>query len=279
MGAPGTDAVTLRSELPRKLMHVGMGAFALMLRWLPPWQAVLMALAALILNAFVLQRRTEGRLLRSEERGSRFSRGVVLYPAILLLTFIVFRSRLELAAGIWALLAVGDGMAALSGLALRGPRLPWNPKKSWSGLVAFIVFGTAASAWVIRWVQRAGTWTVGGSVLSGGLLTLGESDASGRIGDAFLLGGVVGDAGAIGVSGSLSFLVIGCLVAATAAAFAESLDTTADDNILVPVVGGAVLWVATLVDPELLVRAGVAGARPAVGLAGLVITVPITFMA
>ena len=279
MGAPGTDAVTLRSELPRKLMHVGMGAFALMLRWLTPWQAVLMALAALILNAFFLHRITGGRLLRSEERGSRFSRGVVLYPAILLLTFIVFRSRLELAAGIWALLAVGDGMAALSGLALRGPRLPWNPKKSWSGLVAFIVFGTAASAWVIRWVQRAGTWTVGGSVLSGGLLTLGESDASGRIGDAFLLGGVVGDAGATGVSGSLSFLVIGCLVATTAAALAESLDTKADDNVLVPVVGGAVLWMATLVDPELLVRAGVAGAWPAVWLAGLVITVPITFMA
>jgi len=279
VGAPGTDAVTLRSELPRKLVHVGMGAFALMLRWLTPWQAAFMAVAALILNAFFLHRITGGRLLRSEERGSRFSRGVVLYPAILLLTFIVFRSRLELAAGIWALLAVGDGMAALSGLALRGPRLAWNPKKSWSGLVAFVVFGTAASAWVIRWVQQAGTWTVGGSVLSGGLLTLGESDASGRIGDAFLLGGVVGDAGATGVSGSLSFLVIGCLVATTAAALVESLDTKADDNILVPVVGGAVLWVATLVDPELLVRAGVAGAWPAVLLTGLVITVPVTFIA
>ena len=278
MGTPGTDAVTLRSELPRKLVHVGMGGCALLLRWLTPWQAVFMGVAALILNSFFLHGITRGALLRPEERASGFSRGVVLYPAILLLTFIVFRSRLELAAGIWALLAVGDGMATLSGLALRGPRLPWNPKKTWSGLVAFVLFGTAASAWVIRWVQRAGTWTVGGSVASGGLLTLGGSDASGRIGDAFLLGGTVGDAGAAGVPESLSFLVIGCLVATTAAALAESLDTKADDNIVVPVVGGAVLWVATLVDPSAS-PAGPTGSWPAVWLTGVAITVPITGVA
>ena len=278
MGTPGTDAVTLRSELPRKLVHVGMGGCALLLRWLTPWQAVFMAVAALILNSFFLHGITRGALLRPEERASGFSRGVVLYPAILLLTFIVFRSRLELAAGIWALLAVGDGMATLSGLALRGPRLPWNPKKTWSGLVAFVLFGTAASAWVIRWVQRAGTWTVGGSDAFGGALTLGGSDASGRIGDAFLLGGTVGAAGAAGVPGSLSFLVIGCLVTTTAAALAESLDMKADDNIVVPVVGGAVLWVATLVDP-LASPAGPTGSWPAVWLTGVAITVPITGVA
>ena len=278
MGTPGTDAVTLRSELPRKLVHIGMGAFALLLRWLTPWQAMLMAVAALILNSWFLHGITRGALLRPEERASGFSRGIVLYPAILLLAFIVFRSRLELVAAIWALLAVGDGMAALLGLALRGPRLPWNPKKTWSGLVAFVLFGTVASAWVIRWVQRAGTWTVGGSVASGRLLTLGESDVSGRIGDAFLLGGTVGDAGTSGVPGSLSFLVIGCLVATTAAAFAESLDTKADDNILVPVVGGAVLWMATLVDP-LASPMGAIGSWPGVWLTGVAITVPIAGVA
>ena len=277
----------LRSELPRKLVHVGMGAFAFLLRWLTPWQAIFMAVTALILNAFFLHGITRGALLRPEERASRFSRGVVLYPAILFLTFVIFRSRLELAAGIWALLAVGDGMAALSGLALRGPRLPWNPKKTWSGLAAFVVFGTAACALVIRWTQRAGTWTLGGSLVPGGLLTLGGSDASGRIGDAFLLGGAVGDAGAAGVPGSLSLLVMGCLVAAMAAALGESLDTNVDDNILVPLVGGAVLWVATLVDPGLLVAGGAAatgvgGALAAADgswLTGVAITVPVTVMA
>ena len=290
MGTSRPDAVTLRSELPRKLMHLGMGAFALLLRWLTPWQAMLMAVAALILNLFFLHGITRGALLRPEERASRFSRGVVLYPAILLLTFIVFRSRLELAAGVWALLAVGDGMAGLSGLVLRGPRLPWNRKKTWSGMMAFVLFGTAASAWLIRWVQRAGTWTLGGSLVPDGLLTLGGSDTFGRIGDAFLPGGTLG--AAVG-PGSLSFLVIACLVATTAAALAESQDTKADDNILVPVVGGAVLWVATLVDPGLLVAAGAAtsgggvlaasagptGSWTMAWLTGMAITVPVTVIA
>ena len=280
-----TDAVSLRSEFPRKLVHVGMGAFALLLRWLTPWQAILIAVAALVLNSFLLHDVTRGTLLRPSERASRFSRGVVLYPAILLLTFIVFRSRLELAAGVWALLAVGDGMATLSGLAFRGPRLPWNHKKTWSGLVAFVLFGTAASAWVIRWVQRAGTWTVGASFVPGGLLTLGGSDPSGRIGDAFLPGGPVDAAGAVGTADalgavgfpeSLSFLVIGCLVATLVAALAESLDTKVDDNIRVPVVGGAVLWAATLVDPGLL---GVTGSWMVPWLTGVAIAVPVTVVA
>ncbi len=273
-----------------------MGAFALLLRWLTPWQAMLMAVAALVLNSFFLHAITRGTLLRPDERASRFSRGVVLYPAILLLTFIVFRSRLELAAGVWALLAVGDGMATLSGLVLRGPRLPWNHKKTWSGLGAFVLLGTLASAWVIRWVQRAGTWTLGGSFVPDGLLTLGGSDVSGRIGDAFLSSGTVGAAGAVGavaVPGSLLFLVIGCLVATTAAALAESLDTKVDDNILVPVVGGAALWVATLVDPGLLVAAGATsgagdvlaapvgatGSWTVAWLTGAAITVPVAVIA
>lgn len=279
MRTPRTDTVTFRSEFPRKLVHVGMGAFVLLLRWLTPWQAILMAGAALVLNSFFLHTITRGALWRPEERASRFSRGVVLYPAILLLTFIVFRSHLELAAGVWVLLAVGDGMATLSGLLFRGPRLPWNHNKTWSGLVAFVLFGSGASAWVIRWVQRAGTWTVGESLVPGGFLTLGGSHASGRIGDAFLPSGTVGAAGAlgaVGMPGSLSFLVIGCLVATTAAASAESLDTKVDDNILVPVVGGAVLWMATLVDPGLLVATG---SWTVAWLTGAAITVPVTVIA
>jgi uncharacterized protein (TIGR00297 family) len=248
-----------------------MGAFALLLRWLAPWQAVFMAAAALILNSFFIHRITRGALLRPSERESSFSRGVMLYPATLLLTFIVFGSRLELAAGVWALLAVGDGMAALSGLALRGPRLPWNPKKTWSGLVAFVVFGTASSAWIIRWTQQAGSWTLAGSLMPGGLMTLGGADPSARIGTSFLLGTPLGQAGASSVPGSLSFLVIGCLVAATAAALVESLDSKIDDNILVTVVGGAVLWGATLVDPERVVAGG--------WLTGMAITVPIAALA
>ena len=40
------------------------------------------------------------------------------------------------------LLAFGDGMAGLVGQAVGGPRLPWNAGKGWAGLLAFVVFGT-----------------------------------------------------------------------------------------------------------------------------------------
>ena len=74
MGTPGTDAVTLRSELPRKLVHIGMGAFALLLRWLTPWQAMLMAVAALILNSWFLPALT----IKSTSTGSDVCRTVLL---------------------------------------------------------------------------------------------------------------------------------------------------------------------------------------------------------
>ena len=112
--------MTLRSELPRKVVHICMG-FALLLRWLTPWQALVMAVAALVLNLFFLHRLTGNRLLRADERDSGFSAGIVIYPAVLFGVFVLFQSRLELAAGIWALLAVGDGMATVVGLAVGGP--------------------------------------------------------------------------------------------------------------------------------------------------------------
>ena len=225
-------AITLRAELPRKVVHISMGGFALLLRWLTPWQAVLMAVSALGLNLFFLHRLTGRRLLRPEERASGFSRGIVAYPAAVLMMFLVFQSRLELAAGVWALLAVGDGMATLSGLALGGARLPWNAKKTWSGFAAFVVFGTASSAFMIRWTQLA----------LGSTAFWPEIDVT-WIGASFSSGGIVGEGGSV-------FLLCGCLAAALAAAFAESLETSFDDNILVPLAGALALAGATLVSPD-----------------------------
>jgi dolichol kinase len=43
-----------------------------------------------------------------------------------------------------ALLGVGDGLASIAGQLLRGPRLPWNPRKTWAGLLVGAGAGTAA---------------------------------------------------------------------------------------------------------------------------------------
>jgi uncharacterized protein (TIGR00297 family) len=216
-----------RSELWRKTVHIGMGGFALLLRVLTPGQAALAACVALGFNLFILHRLTRRALLRGYEKERGYSLGIVMYPAAVLALIIVFRNRLELAAAVWGLIAFGDGMAGLIGTTLRGPRLPWNPSKTWSGFVAFVLWGTAASSFLLRFTQQ------------------GALDAPKTwIGPSFLA------MGSTGPYFEPTFLIAGCLAAATLAAFAESLATKIDDNILVPLVGGAALYAATLVEPQ-----------------------------
>ena len=105
-----------QTELWRKTVHIGFGACALLLRWLTPAQSALLALAALLFNLFLLHRLTGRSLLRKEERAGGFSWGVALYPAVVLILILVFHARLELAAAVWGLVALGDGMATVVGV-------------------------------------------------------------------------------------------------------------------------------------------------------------------
>ena len=117
---------------------------------------------------------------------------------------------------------------------MRGPKLPWNPEKSWAGFIAFVIWGGVSAACLIRWTQIGVLHALREDLIAG-------VDASRAwVGDSFL--------GTPGID-PFTFLVVGCFVAAIAAAFAESLQTGIDDNILVPLVGGAVLYAATLVEP------------------------------
>ncbi len=213
--------MNIGSELLRKVVHVGMGGFALALRWLTPMQAAACALTAVLFNLFLLHRITGRSLLRTSEKEKGFSLGIALYPAMVLILILVFYRRLELAAAVWGLLAFGDGMATVAGITLGGPKLPWNREKSWAGLISFVLWGTAASAFLIRWVQH-------GAVA-------GQND---NVGMSFPAGP--------------GLLLAGCFAAALAAAMAESVRTGIDDNILVPLAGGLTLFAATLVDPAVL---------------------------
>lgn len=222
----------LATEMLRKGVHVSMGGFAFALRWLTPLQAALAAAVALAFNLFVLHRLTRRRLLRDGERARGWSTGIAIYPAVVLVLILVFHRRLELAAAVWALLAFGDGMATVTGVLVGGPRLPWNPSKTWSGLAAFVLYGTAGASILIPWTERAAIDAIGGAPV-------------GHVGPSFV----------VGASTDVGFLLAGCFAAALAAALAESADTGVDDNILVPLVGGLALYAATLVEPALLAAA------------------------
>src|SRR6266571_4819785 len=164
-----------RGELARKLVHIGCVAFAFLLRYMSAGQAAAMASAAFLFNWQVLPR-VGGK-------------------------------------GLWRGLAVGDGMASLVGQAVGGPRLPWNERKGWAGLVAFVLFGTAAAAVLIAWTARLpldpGSWHAGRTV-------------------------------------GLAFCV------SLACGLVESIPTTLDDNLTVPLAGAVLFPLFAQADPWIL---------------------------
>ena len=217
-GPPRPLSDTAR-EVARKLLHMSMGLFALALHWLTPWQGALCALVALAHNLWLFPLYGYGKLLRPEERRTGYS-GMLGYPAVVLALCLLFPHPLAAldpvraaagggpprvlwaAAGAWALLAFGDAFAALAGIFLRGPVLPWNPKKRWSGLLAFIVMG-------------------------GGLATLMAYFVA--YGDLRFTWGGVQD------------LLFTCVLAAVVGGVVETLPHQLDDNLTVPLACGLVL--------------------------------------
>ncbi len=125
------------SEMRRRLVHVGMGLFALVV--VSFWQTLLMGLSGLAL-AWVLPKWMPS-LLRPHEQAQGYSVGVIAYPAAVVALTLLFPNDLWIVAGGWAMMAYGDGMAVVCGQGLRGPRLWWNPRKSLFGTLGFILFG------------------------------------------------------------------------------------------------------------------------------------------
>ncbi len=151
--------MTDRFDLKRKGLHIAMGGFAFLLRYLTWWQAAFLALAALAHNLFVLPRYGRTRFFRGEAKERGHDLGIVLYPVSVLLLILLFPNRLDIVAAAWAFLAFGDGVATIAGKAFgraSGP-LPWNPQKSWAGLLGFIVAGVPMALALFSWT---GGWAI-----------------------------------------------------------------------------------------------------------------------
>ncbi|HUP65227.1 MAG TPA: DUF92 domain-containing protein [Thermoanaerobaculia bacterium] len=139
-----TTAPMPASETLRKLVHIGFGFSALLLRWLAPWQAAALAVAAFLHNWLVLPRLYGRRISRSP---SGTDRGIMIYPLAVLGLVLVFPRDPGLAAAAWAILAFGDGLATIAGRAMPRPRLPWNRAKTLAGSATFFL-GGAVAAWL-----------------------------------------------------------------------------------------------------------------------------------
>ena len=217
-----------RGELARRLVHVSCVAFALLLRWLSWPQAAALAVTAFVFNWQVLPRLFGRSMWRSADLARGYPVGILAYPLAVLGLVLAFHDRLWMAAAGWGILAVGDGMAGLVGQLASGPRLPWNDRKGWAGLLAFGVFGAAAAAFLSAWA---------------GLLPL--------------------DPGAPHWPRTLG-VAVGL---ALACALVESLPTTLDDNVTVPLATVLALPLLAGAEPWLLLGDPGFAARLAVGLA------------
>jgi uncharacterized protein (TIGR00297 family) len=131
----------------RKFLHIGMGLGALLLLRIPWRYAALIGVAGIISN-WLLLHRIAGRRVSRNERG--WDVGIILYPFAVTVLIVVFNWHIEIAAVAWVLLAFGDGFSGIIGRRLPLATLPWNPAKSWGGIVAFVVFGGAAAFAIAR---------------------------------------------------------------------------------------------------------------------------------
>lgn len=140
-------------ELPRKVVHLAMAAFALFLRWLTWESAAVAAAAAFLFNLLLLPKLIGHRLGSRREGGG--DRGVLLYPVTVLLLIVLFNPApwgLALPAFGWGLLAGGDALAGLLGLRWGRYPLPWNPGKSWEGLAGYLAGGTLIGTVLVAFV-------------------------------------------------------------------------------------------------------------------------------
>jgi GDP-4-dehydro-6-deoxy-D-mannose reductase len=127
-------------------------AFALLLRWLPWWQAVALAARALAFNLFCCR-----------AAAVNLYRPAIASAACTASSGIRSRScccssssrRPDIVAAAWGILAIGDGIATLAGRRDRRPRWPWNREKTVSGSAAFAIGGAAAGVFLAWWCRPA----------------------------------------------------------------------------------------------------------------------------
>ena len=137
-------------ELKRRFWHMAPGLLAFGLHLEPHADPITPTLRWIIVAACAL---IALRIFSSFRQIQRQGEGTVAaavagYAFSVLFTILLFPSHLEIGVAVLSILAFGDGSATLIGLMLRGPRLPWNQSKSWSGLLAFCIIGILMTSWI-----------------------------------------------------------------------------------------------------------------------------------
>ena len=141
-------------EWRRRLIHMSPGVLAAVLLLLPhtdPLAWYSQVILVIVVLSVTLYSVTHAKLF--ERTGnSGWSVSVLSYAAISMGLMLAFPGQLEIGMAVTMIIAFGDGCATLAGQIFRGPKLPWNREKSWSGFAAFFL---CAAPWatMIYWVE------------------------------------------------------------------------------------------------------------------------------
>ena len=200
-------------ENTRKLIHVGMLSFAVLLRWLNWWQAALCAIAAVLVNVLIMPRIGK-KAFREDDLERGYACGMIYYSVSVLV--LILTTPLPIAAAAWGIMALGDGSASIVGMRWGDVKWPWSKDKSIAGSIAFLAGGTIAACVLIFITQTNAIESV----------PLYDNMP------AFIL---------MLETASLSTLFLICAITAGVMALVESLPLPIDDNLSVPLGSGAIL--------------------------------------
>lgn len=127
-------------EIRRRMVHIAPGFLPFIL-WPIPHQDPLSVTLKNIMICLAVGISVWAWMKRSvyaRRGGESMVAAVFGYATTVLGMLILIPSAPELGLAVMGILAFGDGSATLAGLLFGGRRLPWNPAKSWAGLVAFL---------------------------------------------------------------------------------------------------------------------------------------------
>ncbi len=150
--SPATYCGLTATEWRRRLWHSAPGVLPFAL-WAVPHRDPLSPTLEIVLFSLVCLFAAHVffryRLIERRQDGKRAS-AVLGYALSVLLTLLIFPEHVELGLTVLAVLAFGDGSATVVGLMFGGPKLPWNPHKTWSGFAGFLAVGIPVAS-VIYW--------------------------------------------------------------------------------------------------------------------------------
>ena len=148
-----TGGLTFR-ELCRKSLHILPGTLPFALQFVPHpdpldrTSLLVVATICVVLTALYVALRP----VVSRDHEADFLQTAVSYPAMVLALLLLFPAAPELTCVLVVVIAFGDGGANLAGRLLGRRRLPWNPRKTWVGLVAFVLCAAPAAS-LAYWLE------------------------------------------------------------------------------------------------------------------------------